>query len=281
MTNTLFDPKFLYRFADFKAKKLPYSIALEALEARATTAVPSDELSIFSDVVRLEICAYEARGLMYGCLTIHDSKLGKRSLWKARKPVPIPSFVEDDSLSFSDCNARAVLLVDDERVFHLLAKQSIVKDLSIVLLTSSGIPRLGTRRLVRRLELEFDLPIIMLSDNDTWGYWSYSILKRGLMAPSMHSDHSAIKGLSFAGVRSSDWKTFKVPPERLRPWEKQWSLRLTHLRNQPCFKSKRWQQELDAFERNRVGLALRAFVEHLGVATFVSAYLKPRIDKYS
>jgi len=156
---------------------------------------------------------------------------------------------------------------------------SRMKRTGLALITGCGIPRLATRRLIHRLERECGLPVLLLADNDTWGYWIYSVLKRGLMAPGRESPYTAIKNLSFLGVRAGDWKKFAVPADQLRPWTKQWDLRLEALRNQRCFRSKIWQAEFDRFDAHRSALDLRVLVDHLGVDEFVRAFLAPRLKK--
>lgn len=275
---TLFDPEFLYHYKHFADKKFPYSVALEAFGNCESQAVPEDETSIFWDVLRHEICAYEPRGYLYGPLSFVDSQRHGKKLSCMGKPFRIPSFVEQDVLPIARCDASAVLLVDDERVFQELAKSTVVDDTQILLMTGCGIPRLGTRRLIHRLERECNLRVLLLTDNDTWGYWIYSLLKRGLMAPAMESKYAAIKNVSLLGVRARDWRKFAVPIERLRPWESQWDLRLRELRKHRCFRSRQWQMEFDRFAADRFGLDLRVLVDHLGISEFTNAFLEPRLD---
>lgn len=277
---TLFDPDFLRRFADFAEKKVPYSIALETFSGLNSQAVPEDEVSIFRHVLEHEICAYEPRGYLYGPLSFIDSRRRRNRLRCMYKPFGIPSFVEPDVLRIAHCDASVLLLVDDVKVFQILIKSTIIDEMQIVLMTSCGIPRLGTRRLIHRLERECNLQVLLLTDNDTWGYWIYSVLKRGLMAPAEKSQYAAIENVSYFGVRARDWKTFAVPIERLRPWESQWDLRLRELRKQRCFRSQNWQMEFNRFVDDRFGLDLRVLVDHLGVGKFVNAFLLPRLMRF-
>jgi len=269
----LFDPDFLPHFADFAEKQFPYSIALQTFGAMNLQLVPKDEVSIFLHVLEHEVCAYEPRGCLYGPLSFVDRQRRSRLIHCMDKPFRVPSFVEQDVLPIAHCDASALLLIDDAKVFDALTASTVIRKMGILLLTSYGIPRLGTRRLIHRLEQECRLRVLLLTDNDTWGYWIYSVLKRGLMAPAMESKYAAIRKVSFVGLRARDWKRFAVPVERLRPWESQWDLRLRALRRQHCFQTRNWQKEFDRFEADRVALDLRVLVDHLGVDTFVSEFL--------
>ena len=276
---TLFDPEFLYQYKHFADKQFPYSIALQGFGSFESQAVPEDETCVFADVLEHEICAYEPRGYLYGPLSFVDAQRHGKRLRCMNTPLRIPSFVEQDVLPIASCGASAILLVEHYPVFQELTKSTIVDETGILLVTGSGIPRLGTRRLVHRLERECNLPVLLLTDNDTWGYWIYSVLKRGLMAPAMESKYAAIKNVSFLGVRAGDWKRFGVPIERLRSWESQWDLRLKELRKQRFFRSRQWQIEFDRFAADRCGLDLRVLVEHLGVSEFTRTFLKPRLTR--
>jgi DNA topoisomerase VI subunit A len=277
--STLFDPDFLPQFEDFGSKKLPYSIALDTLRELYESDIPEAELSIFGSVVDHEISAYEARGYIYGHLSLAIPKVGTLRLWQRKKPLSIPSFVEQDVFPVEACDASAIVLVDDEKVFGLLAKPAVICEPKTLLVTGCGIPRIATRRLIHRLQERFSVPVFLLADNDTWGYWSYSVLKRGLMAPAIKSTYSAITDLTFMGVRARDWKTFDVPKQSLRSWKDRWNLRLAYIQEQRCFQSKQWQRELNTFAQDRYALDLCTLVAHLGVDSFVKEYYRPRLLK--
>ena len=278
---TLFDSEFLNRFGFYHSSNVPYSIQLTALRDFYPQTVPEDELSAFCDVLEHEICAYEPRGMLYGPLCLVDALQGRKRVNYARQPQCMPTFVEPDVLSIHRCDASDLVLVDDFWVFESLSQSPAFAEMGILLMTGSGIPRFGARRFLHRLERECGLRIHMVTDNDTWGYWIYSVLKRGLLAPGMETRFTAIKNVSFLGARAGDWRTFGVPVERLRPWQKQWDLRLKELRKQKCFKALKWQNELRRFAKDGCGLDLRVLVEHLGVDEFVSTFLQPRLKKTS
>lgn len=276
---TLFDPGFLNQDAYVREKRVPYSLALEWFGNAESPAVPEDEVCIFRDVLKHEIAACELRGYVYGPLSFVDTQRRGKRLRCMKEPCLIPGFVEPDVLPIAHCDATAIVLIEDHRVFDALIRSTAIRDLRLALITGCGIPRLAARRLIHRLERECHLPVLLLTDSDTWGYWIYSVLKRGLMAPGRESSYAAIRNVSFLGVRAGDWKMFKVPKERLRPWKKQWDLRLSELRKQRCFQSKTWQAEFDRFKADHVGLDLRVFIDYLGVDRFVSAYPIPRLDR--
>lgn len=276
---TLFDPTFLLQYGASDRRRLPYSVALAAFCGSGSRSVPEDEVSIFSHVLEHEVCAYEPRGYVFGPICFGSSRRHGRRVCCHSRPFRIPSFVEPDVLPIAQCHARALVLVEDYKVFELLTRFIGINEMGILLMTGCGVPRLGTRRLARRFERECHLPVFLLTDNDTWGYWVYSVLKRGLMAPGVESDYAAIRKVSFMGVRAGDWKRFRVPIECVRPWESQWDVRLEAIRSHRWFRSKQWQRELDRFAADRCGLALRALVEHIGGQSFISRFVAPRLTR--
>ena len=101
--------------------------------------------------------------------------------------------IEQATFAATICNTDKLSVAEISQELHALAKSTAMREMGVVLMTSVGIPRLGTRRLIHRLEQECNLRVLMITDNDTWGYWIYSVLKRGLMAPAFESRYMAIR----------------------------------------------------------------------------------------
>src|ERR1700722_9797259 len=97
----------------------------------------------------------------------------------------IPTWVEADNLEFGKQTAAGIILVESWPVFDRLCRAKAWRTLNMVIVCGHGIPRAGVRRFIHRLAGESTLPVYLLADNDTWGYFIFSLLKRGLLAPHM------------------------------------------------------------------------------------------------
>lgn len=246
------------------SKGYPYSLAVELLERSGDTRFPEHEISIFSHILEHEASLYEQRGRVAGPLTVCMSGEQALDLSTDNQPFILPSWVEEDGLQLVSCNARGVLLVESEYVFHALCERAAWRRSRLVLATGCGMPRAPMRRVLHRIQRRFGMPVYVLADNDTWGYFLFSMLYRGALAPDVRAPFLAISDLRYLGLRARP----KHPPQGQalieRPWKKCWDLRLKSLRQYDCFRSQAWQAELDAFERQECAKSLTAFLDGLG-----------------
>jgi len=274
-TRTLFEPNCLKDHPEFG--QLPYCWAVRSLSNDSENQDFQElEPAIFSHVLEHEISLYEPRGWIIGPLKWKLGKQRATNLGKLTSPVRIPAFVEQDAVRFEQCTAQGILLVENERVFRHLAECGAWAELNVVLVTGSGIPRVAMRRLLHRFVEELKKPVYLLTDNDTWGYFIFSLLKRGMMGPHAFSECLGISDLRFVGLRADDAKSLSKPIA-IRPWKPIWDERIKHMRSYSCFRNKRWQQEFDRFEKQGGGVDLYTVCDSLGYKQFVREYLSQKL----
>jgi DNA topoisomerase-6 subunit A len=162
-----------------------------------------------------------------------------------------------------------------------MCKLKIFRNLKGISITGCGIPRAGVRRIIHRLCKDFNLPVLLLTDNDTWGYFTYSILKRGLMAPYMTCKYLSIDNLFYAGLKAGDLELLPISKRHkcIRPWKQIWAARLKEMKSYSCFKSIAWCQELEYFEKQHEAITLNGFFNTLGPVCFLQNFLMPRIEQ--
>lgn len=109
-----------------------------------------------------------------------------------------------DLIEFKDVNAEYVLVVEKDAVFQQLHRFGYWKMHKAILVTSAGQPDRATRRFVRRLNEELDLPVYVLADSDPYGFYIYSVFKIGSITLSYESERLATPKARFLGVTMSD-----------------------------------------------------------------------------
>lgn len=252
------------------------------LEAQSSCGrFDSDERSIFSHVVEHEVFLHEARGCFFGDLDLHDT-INDRIIRGQDKcvnnPPRVPSYVERDGLTIHLGDARGIVIVEHTSVFRLMMELNIAESLNVLLFTGGGIPRYSARRFLHRLEDEFSLAAVLLADNDTWGYFIYSLLARGVLPPNGSHSPSSLRRLSLLGIRSGDCDEFGVGTIG-RPWRPIWDLRIQHLRKHACFRTPEWQHEFDQFRSNRRAVGLREFIDAVGGDVFMGDFVAKRLQQ--
>ena len=258
-TRTLFDPDYLRRLSS-GSMPVPYFAALELLEINEDRRFVQDELYAFLDAATDEAGLYQSRGFLAGPVVLSVRGTQDRTYECVKDAIAIPPWVESDTVNIDDCEAEYVILVEHSDVFQILCELKVWSSIPTLLVTGVGIPRAATRRLLHRLSVEYQLPVYVLTDNDTWGYFLFSLLKRGALAPHAVFPHLSVTDTRYLGLRAGDANRYSMPNDCLRAWKPNWDIRLIHMQDYACFRDDRWKEEFDRFALQRAGISLqRAF----------------------
>lgn len=272
---TLFDKQTLEIANTNLPYSYPYSMWIENLANREATEYDETELNVFSDVVRLEAALYQPRGRLTGQLEISvenecfDCSMGD---------FKIPSFVESESLSFTNCSAKGILIVERYNIFETLKNAGFCKRFNYLLVLTAGVPRATSRRLLHRLNKELKLKTYLLANNSTWGYFMFSVLKRGLLNPGDECKYYAIPEVEYLGILANDCLEFDLTKIVRHPWKDKWSARIAAMKSYRCFNSVDWLDELDRFEKQASSVDVLEFISALGKDKFFQNYLANRLE---
>lgn len=272
-SKTLFDP----HYHEYMKIRAPYYLSVRLIEESNDESFPQDEVCIFSHVLEHEVAFYEPRGLLAGDIKLRINNTHIYSIGDYRSFI-LPNWVEEDGLEIVECKAKGILLVEHDIVFKNLTKSNRWKKLGLILATGYGIPRSELRRFLRRLSLECSLPIYLLTDNDVWGYFIFSVLKRGLMGPHEECKYLSITNLRHLGLFANDIGYHEKYQEYIRPWKRQFDLRLNYVNKYVCFRSEEWQKEFKLFKENNCAIDLKDFYTTLGEEAFIDGYLADRVS---
>ncbi len=204
-----------------------------------------EDLEVSIDALREELhLRAENRGSMVGPMTIRDTgdtidlrRMGSGG-WS------IPSIVEPGRLDFVNTEAEFVLFIEKSAVWARLNEDRYWQTAKCMLLHGSGMAARGTRRLLRRMHEELKLPVYVVTDNDPWGFYIYSVIKQGSINLAYESMRMAVPKARFLGVMSSDIERFAIPKITAMAVTDEDSSRIDQIMRYEWFQSKRWQEEL-------------------------------------
>lgn len=204
-----------------------------------------EDLEVTLEALREELhVSAENRGNMVGPITVVDdgdtvdcSKVGKGG-------YGIPSIVEPENIQIKKCTADFLLLVEKGTQWNRLAEDKFWKRHNCILLTGNGQPPRGVRRLARRLNEEKKLPVLVLVDNDPWGYYIYSVVKQGSISLAFESNRMAIPDAKFIGLSSFDPEVHKLPRNVGIKLNDKDIARAKEIMAYPWFQKKEWQKEV-------------------------------------
>lgn len=236
-----------------------------------------EDLEVSLDVLREEFHLFASnRGAMVGEITIQDAadtidcrRLGTGG-WS------IPSIVENDVIKFKKNTAKFVLMVEKDAVWRRLNEDKFWKKQKCILIHGQGMAPRGARRLLYRFANELKLPIYVLTDNDPWGFYIYSVIKQGSINLAYESQRMAVPSARFIGLSSFDKQKFKLPENVFIKLNDQDIKRAKEILAYPWFRKKKWQEEIRTMIKDGVKLEIEALSAR-GISFISEEYLPKKI----
>jgi len=217
----------------------------------------------------------DRKGVVAGNVVIEDrgdeidwSKLGSGG-WS------IPSAVED--IKFKHVDADFILVVEKNAAFERLHEDKFWKKHHCILIGTGGQAARGTRRLIRRLNKEFNLPVYVMTDADSYGWYIYSVIKAGSMNLAHTSELLGTPTAKFIGLSASDIKEYGLENFTIKATERDIK-RAKELLNYPWFQHKEWQKEIKLM----IKMGKKAELEALsskGLRFITNNYLPEKLEK--
>jgi DNA topoisomerase-6 subunit A len=235
----------------------PYSVAVNLLDDTDDV-----EIHAFQQVLEHEGWMYEPRGKMIGDINIYEHNHLAYS--GADGCYEIPSWVEGDYCKFGDFAAHSIIVTTEFSAFDILQNAHVDKLLNTILVLTSGIPRFVARRFIHLLESHTRLPVFCLVDNDTWGYFAYSVLLRGCLAPHKKYAFDAIPNCHFIGLNAHQAEQCVAKDCPVRNWKPIWAKRIRALLSYDCFSSEQWQNEFKKFKNHGYAVNLDQALQYCG-----------------
>lgn len=238
-----------------------------------------EDLEVSLDVLREEFHLFASnRGAMVGEITIQDAgdtidcrRLGTGG-WS------IPSIVENEVVKFRKCTAKYVLMVEKDAVWRRLNEDKFWKKHRCILIHGQGMAPRGARRLLYRFANELRLPIYILTDNDPWGFYIYSVIKQGSINLAFESQRMAVPSARYIGLSSLDKQKFKLPKNVFIKLNDQDIKRAKEILGYPWFHRKKWQEEIRTMIKDGVKLEIEALSAR-GISFISEEYLPKKIKE--
>ena len=173
---------------------------------------------------------------------------------------------------FVSTKAKRVIAIESGGMFTRLIEERAFEKFNAILIHTGGQAPRATRRMLRRLRYELDLPVYIFTDGDPWGMHIAMVIISG----SANAAH--IKGLTtpdaeWIGVHATDIIDYDLPSE---PFNDKDRKRIKELGKDPRYKSKEWQKQIKVFKKIQKKAEQQAFSRH-GLSYVVEKYL---VDKF-
>ena len=187
----------------------------------------------------------------------------------------IPSRVEH--LKF-ECKAKFVLVIETASLFQRLVHHQFYATADCVLISMSGVPTRACRRFIRRLSDDRDLPVVVFTDGDPYGYCNiYRTLKVGSGQAAHINRFFCVPRAHYLGVTPQDILDYNLE-DATHPLEDVDIKRAKDaLKNDPFIRHhKPWQEALNQMLKMGVRIEQQAFAKH-GLNFVLEEYLPRKL----
>lgn len=152
----------------------------------------------------------------------------------------IPSDVT--SLEFLDVRADFAIAVETGGMRDRLVENGFDIDFNSVIIHLKGQPARSTRRIIKRLNEEKNLPVVVFTDGDPWSFRIYASVSYGSINLAHLSKKIATPDAYFLGVEPRDIVEYSLPTETLSDTDRR---ALENELEDPRFKSEYWQNQIE------------------------------------
>lgn len=218
-----------------------------------------EDIEVMLGVLREELgITYDAKGRASGDIVIKSGgdRINLAKMGTGAWAIP-PSV---DDVKIERVNAKFILVVEKGAIFERLNAERLWKRFNCVLVTGKGQPDRGTRRFIKRLHDEYGLPVFVLVDGDSYGWYIYSVYSHGSIKLAYESERLAVPDARMIGVWTSDIYKYKIPKRYIIKATDSDIKRAKELLKYPWFSNdKRWVRELKLFLKNKEKVEIEAF----------------------
>jgi DNA topoisomerase-6 subunit A len=259
----------------YKLKRTLPGTQINIVDEQEETNKAVEDLELITGLSRekLHINAGKA-GFAAGKIVIEDK--GDTIDWSKQGSGgwAIPSNVEN--IKFKKVDAKFVVYVEKEGEWETMNESRLWDKLNCVIIGSKGQATRGIRRLLQRLSIEHKLPIYVLTDQDIWGIYIYSVLKYGSISLSHMTESLVIPGARYLGLTPEDVIKYDLKKHLIK-FESVDIKRLEEVSKYPWFKDDpQWQKQFKIMKELKGKVELAALTSK-GIAFIAEKYVPEKI----
>jgi len=120
-----------------------------------------------------------------------------------------------DTIEFLDNDADLVLCVETGGMRDRLVENGFDEQYNVLVVHLKGQPARATRRIIKRLRDELELPVTVFTDGDPWSYRIYGSVAYGSIKSAHLSEYLATPDAEFIGLRPQDIVEYDLPTDPL------------------------------------------------------------------
>jgi len=127
----------------------------------------------------------------------------------------IPYNVEPEKLTIKGIDADFIIAIETGGMFDRLVENEFDTSNRSILVHLKGQPARSTRRFIKRISAEKNLPVLVFTDCDPWSYRIFASLAYGAIKTAHISEYLATPSSQYLGVTPSDIENYDLPTDVL------------------------------------------------------------------
>ncbi|WP_440764587.1 DNA topoisomerase IV subunit A [Natronorubrum sp. DTA7] len=120
-----------------------------------------------------------------------------------------------DTIEFLDNDADFILAVETGGMRDRLVENGFDEEYNALIVHLKGQPARATRRIIKRLHDELDLPVTVFADGDPWSYRIYGSVAYGSIKSAHLSEYLATPEAQYIGIQPADIVEYELPTDPL------------------------------------------------------------------
>lgn len=125
----------------------------------------------------------------------------------------IPYNVE--TIKFLEHDAKFVIAIETGGMHDRLIENGFDEKYNAILVHLKGQPARSTRRIIKRMNEELHLPVVVFTDGDPWSYRIFASVAYGAIKSAHLSEFMATPSAKFIGVQPSDIIEYELSTDKL------------------------------------------------------------------
>lgn len=177
------------------------------------------------------------------------------------------------SAELVDTSAEIVIAIEKGGLFTRFVEEQVDKKFKAIIVDTGGQAPRSTRTLLRRLNDELGLPVIILTDGDVYGEHIAMVIKSG-SANAAHLRELTVPDAKWVGVWATDIEKYKLPTIPMTDSDIK---RCYDLQKDPRYQKGIWKKELEVFLKIKRKAELEAFSKY-GLTNITDKYLPHKLE---
>jgi len=235
------------------------------VDLEALLSFPREDFHIFP----------EERSSVFGDLTIEYTVPGYEGKRVNLSDHP-DGYLIGPSLSSAelvDTSAELVIAIEKGGLFTRFVEEKVHKKFKAIIVDTAGQAPRSTRSLLKRLNSELGLPVVILADGDVYGEHIAMVIKSG-SANAAHLRELTVPDAKWLGVWATDIEKYKLPTI---PMTESDIKRIYDLQKDPRYQEGNWKTQLEVFLKLKRKAELEAFSKY-GLTNITDKYLPEKLE---